>query len=162
MKFNMHVSCFVVLTFLGIQQSFAQTTEVHFNYDAAGLRVKREMFYLTPIVNNPIEKGDSLAILETESNLLLNEELDDKIFESTTDIVLFPNPFESMLNIRIVDDKFLNATITFYDEVGKTVYRQKIESKVTLIDFIGFKAAPYFMEIIDSGNHKYLYKVIKR
>ncbi len=60
---------------------------------------------------------------------------------------LFPNPTSSTIHIK--NDQKKDAEIEFTDALGRTIYRQTINSIYTDIDVSGWRKGMYFYNIID-------------
>jgi hypothetical protein len=75
---------------------------------------------------------------------------------SVTDVVIFPNPFQSHLKIR---SAFLGKSLVS-DISGKVVYEQELKQDETILDLTSLTSGIYFLEI-NTENGRTVKKLIK-
>ncbi len=62
---------------------------------------------------------------------------------------LYPNPSEKLLT---VETEFDNSIATIFDQMGRTVYKQKFNDRKTTIDISSLSPGIYFIEILSKNN----------
>ncbi len=88
------------------------------------------------------------------SALALNE------FENS-DFVFYPNPTSDFVTISLKNSTAKMATINVYDVLGKIIYTQKPENKITqTIDLTSIKRGMYFVEVTTNNNLKVVKKLL--
>jgi hypothetical protein len=79
-----------------------------------------------------------------------------------TDLDIFPNPFDDMVNIRLADPDSLLSQIMIYDVTGKLVYQEipRLQMNKMEIDTSGFPSGIYILTVQCPGE-VYSTKLIK-
>ncbi|MEO1258373.1 MAG: PQQ-dependent sugar dehydrogenase [Bacteroidota bacterium] len=71
-----------------------------------------------------------------------------------TDLLLYPNPTQGRLNIRLNDDWMPPYRISIHDGKGTLLYQEITSAKSTAIDFSDHPAGTYFLSVGDGGNNE--------
>lgn len=83
------------------------------------------------------------------------ELLSNDSFETTNEIVMYPNPVENRLTLE--GKWMLNATIQIYNSLGQLVIEKETQSSTSLIlEVSSLKNGLYLLEINQNGNSKTL------
>lgn len=128
---------------------FAQ--EIEYLYDNAGNRVLRQIYVLRSSPAGNEEAVENLAPLQ----------LEDRVGEF--EFTLFPNPTRDVLNIS-VNDLFLaekNKEVSVTDLNGKLLVKQKVQDRVTNLDFSTYTPGSYIVRISSEGQKVREWKIIR-
>jgi len=79
-------------------------------------------------------------------NLLINE---------------FPNPAQSVLNLKVENTTLDNLSFMLYDVTGKLLMSQKIAGALTVIPIQKFAAGPYLLSVTDDKKIVKTFNIIK-
>ena len=85
---------------------------------------------------------------------------DESTITSNLSLTLFPNPAESMINLKL-NELYGNENYAIYNMQGSVVKNRQIDSNVTRIDVTGFPAGIYLVNV-KSGGQNFQEKFIKR
>lgn len=97
------------------------------------------------------------ALTRQEISALYTNSLGVTDFKQNTPITIYPNPTESILNIKANTD-MLNSEYTIYNQSGKILKTNKITEENTTIQLYNFPNGVYLLNV---GNLKQTFKVIK-
>jgi len=78
-----------------------------------------------------------------------------------TNIKIYPNPTESILNIDLGNNNLSGASIILIDVLGKPVFEQAVSKNKLIIDISKYPAGVYFLVYFDVDG-KYVSKVVKK
>ncbi len=81
-----------------------------------------------------------------------------------TKIKVYPNPFNSIVNIEFEDMNASNITITVYDIIGKEVKQLAINNQkegIISIDLQNYQSGVYFVKFSNQSTNKF-FKIIKK
>jgi hypothetical protein len=79
----------------------------------------------------------------------------------TLQMVLYPNPTDSFVFLKIENYEFQILHSYIYDLNGKLLSNQKINSPKTIIDMNNLPASVYFLNVVDNDNILKVFKIIK-
>jgi len=79
------------------------------------------------------------------------------------DLIAFPNPFTTRLNVNLGDTNLPQATVELYGINGVRVYSKQFtnQSGIVQLDLSGLKPAMYLLKI-ESANSEKIFKVVKQ
>ena len=83
-----------------------------------------------------------------------------KEVNSITEINLYPNPTNGVINIDLGNNNLNNATIQLIDLIGKVINTERATSKYTTINLSNFSKGIYLVKFSNQKGSK-VYKVIK-
>jgi len=80
-----------------------------------------------------------------------------------TDVVAYPNPFTSLLNVNLGDDVLPTATLEVYSINGTKVYSKQFTNQggIVQLDLSGLKPAMYVLKVVSPAGNK-VYKILKQ
>tara|TARA_B100000809_G_scaffold263083_1_gene315520 strand:- start:3615 stop:5885 length:2271 start_codon:yes stop_codon:yes gene_type:complete len=78
-----------------------------------------------------------------------------------TEIRIYPNPTESVLNIDLGDNKLSGASIRLIDVLGKPVFKQTVLNNKLAIDISNYPSGIYFLVYLNPDG-KFVSKVVKK
>lgn len=81
--------------------------------------------------------------------------------DSATEISVFPNPTNGMVNIAITSELLNNSSIEVYDAVGKLVLREALSKQSTSVNLNRLEEGAYFYKIASNGQYVKVGKLIK-
>ncbi|WP_294674409.1 T9SS type A sorting domain-containing protein [uncultured Fluviicola sp.] len=129
--------------------SFTNAQAIEYGYDNAGNRVLRQVYVMRPASSQKSAAPEA------------SDALEDKAGEF--EFVLFPNPTKDVLNIS-VNDLFLeeeNKEVTVLDLNGKVLAKQKVEGRVTNLDFSSYTPGPYIVRMTTKGKQVREWKIVR-
>jgi Secretion system C-terminal sorting domain len=85
----------------------------------------------------------------------------DNIPEITLQMVVYPNPTISFVNLNIVNYELNNLQFLLYDVNGKEIYNQKITTPQTKIEIENLSKAIYFLQVSNENKLIKTFKIIK-
>ncbi|MBO6212236.1 T9SS type A sorting domain-containing protein [Algoriella sp.] len=91
--------------------------------------------------------------IQLPDNFLATDEV-----KSTTEVTLYPNPVNNILNI---DAKEQITSISVYNLTGQQIFTKTMNTKTSTVDMSAYKAGVYIVEVNSNANTK-AYKVIKK
>lgn len=80
--------------------------------------------------------------------------LDIKEVNSGVNFLIYPNPTNGILNVKIEDINATNKQISIFDVVGKKVYSQKIDNISEQINLSYLKSGVYFIKYEFNGKNE--------
>jgi len=81
---------------------------------------------------------------------------------STLKVIIYPNPFNSIINIASNKDSgFVGKTLNLYTITGKLVLTKNIQSQNTILHAEGLPSGIYILKI-EGKNGGMVYKLIKQ
>jgi hypothetical protein len=133
--------------------SFAQTTNLSYEYDGSGNRVLRHVIVLK---STKVTK-DSLLMTSTKEKerSALNEKLDNR------EIKIYPNPTKGMITVDIPLTDNDISRVSLFDIQGKMIMDYRSAGTTTDVDLSGQPAGVYIMRII-LNNKSTTWKIIKQ
>lgn len=72
---------------------------------------------------------------------------------------VYPNPAKRVITI-VTDNRFMGSNFVIFDQVGKQIYKGKLNSKTTTVEINSFPAGVYFLQIGKEAKHTL--KIVKR
>jgi len=81
-------------------------------------------------------------------------------FSNNLSALVYPNPFNTSLNIELGDNSEKYSSVTLKDVTGKFILKQQFQQATTLVDLAELHSGIYLMEII-LGENKSVKKLIK-
>jgi hypothetical protein len=88
----------------------------------------------------------------------------DNFLEITLQMVVYPNPTTSFVNLRIDTSTLLNISAMkyqLYDIQGRAIAQKKITNSETPIDLQNLPSATYLLQIINGNKAIKTFKIIK-
>lgn len=85
----------------------------------------------------------------------------DNFPEITLQMMVYPNPTSSFLNLRIENYTIENLKYNLFDINGKEILNQKIKNSETQINMSNLPSALYFLKVIEEGKLLKTFKIIK-
>ena len=73
---------------------------------------------------------------------------------------IYPNPTQNSITIDLGTEASPNTTLTLYDLLGKTMHRQRISNRKTVVNMADLAQGIYLVQISNPKGNKVL-KVIK-
>lgn len=127
----------------------ANAQAIEYGYDNAGNRILRQVYVMRPASSQKSAATDPSVPLEDKAGE----------FEFT----LFPNPTKDVLNIS-VNDLFLeeeSKEVTVLDLNGKMLAKQKMQDRVTNLDFSSYTPGSYIVRVTTKGKQVREWKIIR-
>jgi hypothetical protein len=93
-----------------------------------------------------------VAVLTVNNNVGINEFKQDNLFS------VFPNPAQSVINVK-ADSKLIGDVYSIYDNTGRVVLTDKLNSPNTTIELGNLSGGIYLFSV--GENYKQTFKVIK-
>ncbi|MEI6765703.1 MAG: T9SS type A sorting domain-containing protein [Bacteroidota bacterium] len=137
---------------------FAQGTPtgvpvIEFSYDASGNRISRQIIIMPPL-KSLADTAQGGA--QNYADINYNDQL------AGHDIVIYPNPVEGWLNIKISNySPAPESEILLYDLEGRLLITTGCNSEYTRMDLSALPAANYLMNI-KLGNEISRWKIVKQ
>jgi hypothetical protein len=85
----------------------------------------------------------------------------DNFPEITLQMLVYPNPATSFVNLRIDNYDFQKLQFQLYDIQGREIAKQKITNPETQIDLQNLPSATYLLQIISANKAIKTFKIIK-
>lgn len=85
----------------------------------------------------------------------------DDFPEITLQMMVYPNPTSSFLNLRIENYTIENLQYSLFNINGKEISSQKIENPQTQINMNNLPSALYLLKVIEEGKLLKTFKIIK-
>lgn len=76
--------------------------------------------------------------------------------------IVYPNPTQDYLNLKIVNYDLTNLSYQLYDISGKLITNTRIIGNETKINMLSLSPAVYFIRIMDGNKNVKTFRVIKR
>ncbi len=144
------------LSFAGLLT--AQT--VHFEYDAAGNRIHREIIYQENIPDSTNTTTDTTQLKSSELTADGTNEYTASVGKQK--IKIYPNPNSGYFTIKIDGwDSQSKAGMIMTSLSGKSIIEKKITDEITKVQFRNQPDGTYLLTITLNG-HRETWKVIKR
>lgn len=125
--------------------AFSQETEVHYNYDASGNRMERQ------IITLPAQLGD----FNLDSLMVEEEILDYKVS-------IFPNPTRGGLKVLIAGEiDFEQSSISVFSMDGTLIYKKEPVEESNYIDLLSQAPGMYIMRLLIEGKLE-AWKILKQ
>ena len=125
--------------------AFSQTTEVSYQYDASGNRIKRQTIIITPPVGN-----------FNRDELIVEEELLEY------KISIYPNPTQGELKVIISGDvDFEQSSLSVFSIKGELVYKKEPVEETNYINLLNQAPGMYVMRLLIEGKTE-SWKILKQ
>jgi hypothetical protein len=76
-------------------------------------------------------------------------------------MTVFPNPTQTIVNLKIESQSFENFIFHLYDAVGQNITEQAINGPLTVIPMQGLAAGTYMLEVTNGGKTLKTFTIIK-
>ena len=77
-------------------------------------------------------------------------------------ITAFPNPAQSIINLKIENDRPENFSFLLYDAAGKTLLTQKVRGALTVVPIQQFADGAYLLQVNEGQKSVKAFKIIKK
>lgn len=139
----------LLLAFIFINFTIASLkgqSQITYAYDAAGNRVERIIVLFTKSIRDTQKEPPSLFFEESLSERKIR---------------FYPNPVKTILTVEVgaLTEKF-SGELMLFDQQGKLLVHQRINSPATAIDLEHYPSGNYVMRILVNGE-KSTWKIIK-
>ncbi len=91
-----------------------------------------------PLVSNNTSM-DLISSANTQSQIITDDVIDKRSFDTQLKLRLYPNPTTNFINIELNSTNNVERKITIYNQVGQVVYQTTIDQDNHLIDVTGSK-----------------------
>ncbi|NLI23884.1 MAG: T9SS type A sorting domain-containing protein [Bacteroidales bacterium] len=75
--------------------------------------------------------------------------------------LVYPNPVDENLVLRIGHFSFENILVQLYDANGRLIKKLRINGEETILPFGKYSAGSYFLKVLDNGKEVKVFKIIK-
>jgi len=155
-KFILFVICFVLLvTKAYTQQTIAPSGG---NASGSGGSSSNSIGQITYTSANGSNGSINQGVQQPFEIMTLGK---DNFPEITLQMMVYPNPTSSFLNLRIENYTIENLKYSLFDISGKEISNQKIKNSETQINMSNLPSALYFLKVIEEGKLLKTFKIIK-
>jgi len=85
----------------------------------------------------------------------------DVLREQKFSILVFPNPTNRFVNLKIEKGEIRDIEFTLFDLQGRVLSKRKIESTNTEVPFSGYNSGNYLLKVIQNGKEIQTFKIVK-
>ncbi len=133
---------------------------VHFDYDASGNRIHREIIYQENIPDSTNATTDTTQLKSSELTANGTKEYTATVGKQT--IKIYPNPSNGFFTIKIEGwDAHTKASMSMTSLAGKSIIEEPISRETTKVQFRNQPDGAYLLTIVLNGKRE-TWKVIKR
>ena len=100
-------------------------------------------------INEGVQQAYDISTLSLESNLV------------KLSLVVYPNPTQSRLSLRVGNFNYENLSYNLLDLEGKVLERVVVKSEESIIDMQQFPIATYLVEVYKDDKKVQTFKIIK-
>jgi len=112
-------------------------------------------------VAQTFSKGEKVLTQGFQQTLLLVS--DEKVLrELNFSIIVFPNPTNEVVTLRVEKESFTGLLYLLYDLSGRLLAKKEIENSDTTIPFQSMQAGSYLLEVLDGKLGLKTFKIIKQ
>ncbi|MDL2312947.1 cadherin-like beta sandwich domain-containing protein, partial [Bacteroidales bacterium OttesenSCG-928-B11] len=131
----------------GIDNHLARTIKLDVNSEGSGL--------LTVVGLNDCGASET-------ATLSISTTINITCYEAPLEMIVYPNPTQGNVEVKIEDGKFLNGNLDIYTDHGKIIRSLKMDNFVTRISIADLPTGVYFFVFTDSDNLTRTFKVAKQ
>jgi YD repeat-containing protein len=140
----------LLLLFVGIHISNAQTPYLSYDYDASGNRIQRTV----------IMKKSMNAIGLNGSTTPIEQKVETDLFNKLK-VTIYPNPTKGELGVDITGDiEMPESSLNLYTLNGQLLIKKEHLMKQNRLDLSRFISGIYFLKLI-VGNDVMTWKIVK-